>query len=95
MTQKLRLPAGRIKLLNKKLDRKLQNLRRQVSTHRITRGQAKDRGARIINAHREELIHFVRAYLSRKKIPRKFNADDFRQETREAIESWNKIVSDM
>ena len=46
-------------------------------------------------AHHEELVAFVRGYLRRKKIPRKFNADDFRTDTREAIESWNKIVSDM
>jgi len=91
----LRLPTGRIELFTKKLDRQLQNLRRQVSTHHITKGQAKDRGARIIKTHGEELIAFVQAYLRHKKIPRKFNADDFRQETREAIESWNKIVSDM
>jgi len=95
MTQKLHLPQGRLELFTKKLDRRLQNLRRQVSTKQITKGQAKDRGARIIKTHGEELIRFVRGYLRRKKIPRKFDADDFRQETREAIESWNKIVSDM
>jgi len=95
MTQKLHLPQGRLELFTKKLDRRLQNLRRQVSTKQITKGQAKDRGARIIKTHGEELIRFVRGYLRRKKIPRKFDANDFRQETREAIESWNKIVSDM
>ena len=95
MNQRLRLPTGRIELYRRKLDRQLQNLRRQVSTHQITKGQAKDRGARIIKTHGEELIHFVRGYLRRKKIPRKFDVDDFRQETREAIESWNKVVSDM
>ena len=91
----LRLPIGRLEFYRKKLDRQLQNLRKQVSTRRITKGQAKDRGARIIRAHHEELVAFVRAYLRRKKIPRKFNADDFRTDTRETIESWNKIVSDM
>jgi len=95
MSSRLRLPAGTIKLFDKKLDRKLQNLRRQVSTHQITKGQAKDRGARILKAHGEELITFVRGYLRRKKVPRKFNVDDFIQETRETIESWNKIVDDM
>lgn len=91
----LRLPAGRIKLFDRKLDRQLQNLRKQVSSKRITKGQAKDRGARIIKAHGEELIRFVRAYLRRKKVPRKFNNDDFRKETRETITSWNNIVDDM
>lgn len=91
----LRLPAGRIKLFDRKLDRQLQNLRKQVSSKRITKGQAKDRGARIIKAHGEELVRFVRAYLRRKKVPRKFNNDDFRKETRETITSWNKIVDDM
>jgi hypothetical protein len=91
----LRLPAGRIKLFDRKLDRQLQNLRKQVSSKRITKGQAKDRGARIIKAHGEELIRFVRAYLRRKKVPRKFNNDDFRKETKETITSWNKIVDDM
>ena len=91
----LRLPAGRIKLFDKRLDRKLQNLRKQVSTRQITKGQAKDRGARIIKAHGEELVRFVRAHLRRKKVPRKFNNDDFRQETRETITSWNNIVDDL
>lgn len=91
----LRLPTGRIKLFDKKLDRKLQNLRKQVSARRITKGQAKDRGARIIKTHGEELMRFVRGYLRRKKVPRKFNDDDFRQETRETITSWNNIVDDM
>ena len=95
MSQRLRLPIGRLELYRKKLGRQLQNLRRQVSSHQITKGQAKDRGARIIRAHHEELVAFVRGYLRRKRIPRKFNADDFRTDTREAITSWNKIVSDM
>lgn len=91
----LRLPTGRLEFYRKKLNRRLQNLRSQVSTRRITKGQAKDRGARIIKEHHEELITFIRRYLRRKKIPRKFAADDFRKETREAITSWNNIVDDM
>ena len=38
----LRLPAGRIKLFDKKLDRQLQSLRKQVSSHKITKGQARE-----------------------------------------------------
>ena len=91
----LRLPIGRLEMHRKRLDRQLQGLRRQVSSRKITKGQAKDRGTRIIKAHGEELIRFVRSYLRRKKVPRKFDADDFRQDTRETIESWNNIVSDM
>lgn len=91
----LRLPTGRIKLFDKKLDRQLQGLRKQVSSRRITKGQAKDRGARIIKAHGEELIRFVRGYLWKRNITRKFNAEDFRKDTRETITSWNAIVSDM
>lgn len=95
MSQRLRLPTGRLVRFRKKLDRQLQNLRKRVSTRRITKGQAKDWGARILRAHREELVAFVRAYLKRKKVLLKFNNDDFRTDTREAIVSWNKIVSDM
>ena len=95
MSKRLRLPTGRLEFYRKKLDKQLQNLRIQVSSHQITKGQAKDRGTRIIKAHEVELVSFVRGYLRRKKIPRKFNADDFRTETREAIESWTNIVNDM
>ena len=91
----LRLPKGRLELYRRKLDRRLQRLSIQVYTRQITKGQAKDRGARIIKEHNEELVTFTRAYLRKKGIPRKFNPDDFRQETREAIESWNNIVNDM
>jgi len=95
MSRRLRLPVGRIESYRKRLDRKLQNLRKQLTAKQITRGQAKDRGTRIIKAHHEELISFIRGYMRRKRINQKFDIDAFSEDVREAVEGWNKIVDDM
>jgi len=92
---KLRLPTGRLELFRKVLNRRLQEIRRQVSLKQITKGQALDRGARIIRSHYTELRDFIRAYTLNRDINYKFNDEDFQKEIRSTIESWNNIVDDM
>lgn len=91
------IPTGLYRLRASQLERKLLTLHRRYKAKRITKAQARTLGEEAITEHGDVLyVDCLRWFRKNKLAPKqpetREEADQF---TKEKIEEWNRIVSDM
>lgn len=95
MSQRLRLPTGRLVFFRKRLDRKLQAIRKRVTRKHVTKTYAKEQGTLILRSHYRDIIAFVANYLKTRGVDQRFTVKEFEPDIKEAVESWEAIVDDL